>query len=152
MKTVLSFFVIFSILGSCKTRQAGLSHTEKATPIDTNTVYYTADIDATYKNGMIDVMRYIQRHFIYPKNQDTIQTDFLLTFVINTQGSVTDALINDNRQKDQYSVFDKEMLRVVTGMPKWKPAKQAGVVVKQYFILPIQLKLSNSGISGVNIR
>jgi len=140
MKTLLSIFIILIILASCKTKAVGITCTEKKTPIDTSEVYYVTEIMAKYKDGMFDIMRFVQANFIYPKSQETLQTKATVKFVVNRQGYVRDAIIN-NKAKDQYTLFDKEMLRVINTMPQWTPAKQEGVIVKQQIILPIQLEI-----------
>lgn len=38
--------------------------------------------------------------------------------------------------------LDKEALRVLSNMPKWKPGKQKGVPVRVKYTVPINFKLS----------
>ena len=140
MKPFLSLLIIIIILTSCKTKEVGITCTEKKTPIDTSEVYYVTETMAKYKNGMIDIMHFVQANFIYPKSQETLQTKAAVKFVINRQGYVSDAVIN-NKTNDKYTLFDKEMLRVINSMPQWTPAKQEGIIVKQIVILPIQLEI-----------
>ena len=37
--------------------------------------------------------------------------------------------------------LDKEAVRVVSGMPKWKPGRQSGKNVRVFFTLPVVFKL-----------
>jgi protein TonB len=37
---------------------------------------------------------------------------------------------------------DEEALRMVAGMPRWKPGKQNGIPVKVYFTIPIKFVLN----------
>jgi len=59
-------------------------------------------------------------------------------FVIERDGSVTAAKIIRGVE----STLDKEALRVVSMMPKWKPGKQRGKPVRVAFTLPINFQLS----------
>ena len=60
-----------------------------------------------------------------------------MQFVIDKKGKVVDVTIA--RGVDPY--LDKEALRVVKSMPKWKPGKQRGKAVKVSYIVPINFKL-----------
>ena len=37
--------------------------------------------------------------------------------------------------------LDKEALRVIAGMPKWKPGKQQGKAVRCRFTVPVMFRL-----------
>ncbi len=63
---------------------------------------------------------------------------FLSKRIVNKDGSTTDFRII--RSVDKY--LDKEALRVLNGMPKWKPGKQKGVPVRVRYTVPINFKLS----------
>lgn len=54
-------------------------------------------------------------------------------FIVNTDGLVTDAIVVQSAG----TAFDKEVLRVINRMPKWKPGKQKGKPVAVYFTQPI---------------
>jgi protein TonB len=56
---------------------------------------------------------------------------------VNKDGSISDARIL--RSVDQ--ALDKEAIRVVNSMPKWKPGKQSGKPVRVSFSVPINFVL-----------
>jgi len=58
-------------------------------------------------------------------------------FVVNKKGEIEDSEI---LRGIGYGC-DKESLRVVRGMPKWKPGKQRGKRVPVQFTLPIKFVL-----------
>jgi len=62
----------------------------------------------------------------------------VVSFVVNTDGSISDAKVI--RGVDPH--LDKEALRVISKMPKWKPAKQNGKPVRCVFNLPLRFKLN----------
>ena len=61
----------------------------------------------------------------------------MLQFVVERDGSITD--IKVVKSVDPY--LDKEALRVVKTMPKWKPGKQRGKPVRCRFTLPVRFRL-----------
>ena len=58
-------------------------------------------------------------------------------FVIEKDGSIADPVVV--RGVDPY--LDKEALRVVKSMPKWKPGKQRGKPVRVSYTVPVIFKL-----------
>ena len=66
-----------------------------------------------------------------------IQGRVVVSFVINKDGSTSDYQIA--KSVDPY--LDKEALRVLSLMPKWKPGKQRGVPVRVKYIVPVSFKL-----------
>jgi TonB family protein len=137
---ISALLLIIIISTSCKTKEATVACTVKYTPIDTNDVFMVTEVMAKYKDGTFDILNYIQSNFVYPKAQEYLQTKAIVKFIVNRQGMVSDAIIA-NKSQEQYTLFDKEAIRVLTTMPAWATAKQEGVIVKQQIILPIQLEI-----------
>jgi protein TonB len=69
--------------------------------------------------------------------ENGIQGRVYVKFVINTDGSVTDVQIARGVDPS----LDKEALRVVKNMPKWKPGKQRGQAVRVSYTVPINFVL-----------
>jgi periplasmic protein TonB len=89
-----------------------------------------------------DMSAYIGSHLQYPESARVanIQGRVLIKFVVNEDGAVTDAVV----VRGIGGGCDEEALRMVSGMPKWKPGKNNGVAVKVYFTLPINFVLSDN--------
>lgn len=60
----------------------------------------------------------------------------LVSFVINTDGTIRDAKIVRSVSKEA----DNESLRVVGLMPKWKPAKVGGKIVPMVYNIPFRIQ------------
>ena len=67
----------------------------------------------------------------------TIQGKVLLRFVVMEDGAVSDV----NVIRGVSPGLDKEAVRVVKTLPKFKPGKQQGKAVRVYFNLPVVFKL-----------
>ena len=93
-----------------------------------------------YPGGQAAMMKYISSSFIYPESaaDKEIEGKVLVSFVVDKTGKVGDVKIKKSVNKD----LDKEAIRVVKGMPLWKPGMQAGVPQNVQFYLPIMFKLN----------
>ena len=61
----------------------------------------------------------------------------IVQFIVDKEGNIVQPKVV--RGVDPY--LDKEALRVVGLMPKWKPGKQRGVAVRTQFTLPVKFRL-----------
>jgi TonB family protein len=87
-----------------------------------------------------DVYAWLSRNIRYPaKCQEYgIQGRVMVQFIINKDGSVTDVKVL--RAPDP--ALAAEGKRVVSTMPKWKPATQGGKLVLSRFVLPVMFRLT----------
>jgi protein TonB len=92
-----------------------------------------------FPGGMGALISYLGKTVDYPviAQENGIQGKVYVAFVINSDGQVSDAKVI--RGVD--GSLDKEALRVVNGMPKWKPGKQSGRAVRVSFNVPISFVL-----------
>ncbi len=83
---------------------------------------------------------YLGKHLQYPDaaRENGIQGRVIISFVVNEDGAVSDAAVVHGIGGG----CDEVALRMVSGMPKWKPGKQNGIPVKVLFTLPIKFALN----------
>lgn len=86
-----------------------------------------------------DVRSYLADKLNYPDQarEAGIEGRVVVRFVVDEEGAISQASV----QRGIGGGCDEEALRVVRGMPKWKPAKLNGRAVKSYFSLPIKFTL-----------
>lgn len=89
--------------------------------------------------GMLGLMRYLRDNLKYPAVAIEAGTEgrVAVQFVVNKDGSIVDVKVA--KGIDPY--LDKEAIRVISSMPKWKPGKQRGVPVRCKFTVPVTFKL-----------
>lgn len=92
-----------------------------------------------FPGGMAELMKYLQKNIKYPtiSQENGVQGRVIVQFVVNRDGSIVDPVVL--KSVDPY--LDKEALRVVKAMPKWKPGEQRGKPVRVKFTLPVQFRL-----------
>lgn len=95
-----------------------------------------------FPGGITEMMRYLQNNIKYPLTcyQQGVQGRVIVKFVIDTDGTVVNAEVL--KAIDPH--LDKEALRVVNTMPKWKPGRQKGKTVRVRYTLPIHFRLTET--------
>ena len=89
--------------------------------------------------GMAGLMKYLSGAIRYPAiaAENGVQGRVTVQFVVNRDGSIVDAQVL--RGVDPY--LDKEALRVINSMPKWKPGMQRGKPVRVRYTVPVNFRL-----------
>ncbi len=92
-----------------------------------------------YPGGMQAMITYLQENVTYPKDaqEKKISGRVLVTFIVEKDGSVS----NVETVKSVFPSLDEEAVRIVKGMPNWKPGKQSGKVVRVKYTLPVSFSL-----------
>ncbi|MDZ7742346.1 MAG: energy transducer TonB [Bacteroidota bacterium] len=92
-----------------------------------------------FPGGQTALFKFLQQNIDYPEiaKESGIQGRVFVTFVVETDGSVTDVRI----LRGIGGGCDEEALRVVKSMPKWNPGKQRGKPVRVQFNLPVKFTL-----------
>jgi protein TonB len=92
-----------------------------------------------FPGGTEALQRYLAQSVRYPviAQENGIQGRVYIQFVINQNGEVTNATILRGVDPS----LDREALRVVEAMPKWKPGKQRNRPVRVSYTVPINFVL-----------
>ena len=93
----------------------------------------------TFPDGDLALMKYLQANIKYPAlaRENGIQGKSIIQFVVDEEGNISQEKV----ARGIGGGCDEEALRVVSGMPKWKPGRQRGKAVKVRFTLPVQFRL-----------
>ena len=81
----------------------------------------------------------LSKNIKYPTiaQENGTQGRVTVQFVVNRDGSIVDAKVL--RGVDPY--LDKEAIRVISSMPKWKPGMQRGKAVRVKYTVPVMFRL-----------
>ena len=93
-----------------------------------------------FPGGQAALMSFMAKSIKYPvvAQENGIQGRVTCSFVVNKDGSIVDAEVIRGIDPS----LDKEALRVINTMPKWKPGKQRGKPVRVKFTVPINFRLN----------
>ncbi len=102
-------------------------------------VFYIVEDMPEFPGGESALHAYIAKSIKYPviAQENGMQGRVYISFVISANGSVEDIKI----ARGVDPALDKEAVRVISKMPKWKPGKQRGKPVKVSFTVPINFVL-----------
>jgi TonB family protein len=128
---VLGLFALIVILTGCAAEKE---------PLITSPLSYDKLTEPTmpkYPGGPEKMFEFIADNLRWPGDDDScIQGRVIVSFIVEKDGSLTDIKV----EKSIDPLFDKEAVRVVKSMPKWKPGMYRGkpAIVKYY--IPISFR------------
>lgn len=94
-----------------------------------------------FPGGTEALLEYLRSNVKYPAicKKEKIQGRVAITFIIEKDGSIGEPEV----VKSVNPYLDKEALRVISAMPKWKPGSQNGKPVRVKYTIPVNFKLSD---------
>lgn len=112
------------------------SSTEKIAPNDTGNPHM--DILPQYPGGIDRARNYIAKYLRYPDLavENNVEGIVIVTFVIEKDGRINDIKI----EKGLGYGCDEEVIKVITHMPKWSPAKVNGKYVRYRMRMPVSFR------------
>lgn len=108
--------------------------------LDSNSIFQSIDTMPEYPGGREALMKYVMQNFKYPisnidKDSSIICGRIYLSFIVEKDGKVSDVKVL--KSMPQCGVFEKEGIRVLEGIPKWKPGIWHGCRVRVRYNFPI---------------
>ena len=107
---------------------------------DEEEIFQVVEEMPEFPGGMEALLQYLGRNIKYPTiaQEQGIQGKSIISFVVNKDGSIVDPKV----EKSLDSSCDKEAMRVISTMPKWKPGKQRGKPVRVKYTVPVSFRLT----------
>ncbi len=103
------------------------------------TIFTVVEEMPEFPGGQAELLKYLAKSIKYPviAQENGVQGRVVCSFVVNRDGSIVDAEVVRGVDPS----LDKEALRVITTMPKWKPGKQRGKPVRVKYTVPVTFRL-----------
>lgn len=103
------------------------------------TIFEVVENMPEFPGGMAACLQFLAKNIKYPTiaQENGTQGRVIIQFVVNKDGSIVDPKVV--RSVDPY--LDKEALRVILTMPKWKPGMQRGKSVRVKYTVPVMFRL-----------
>ena len=131
-----------------KDTYAGITVTEKNrqenrkvenTTEGSNKVFTVVDEMPEFPGGLDGLLKFISKEIKYPveAQKKGIQGRVILAMVVDKEGSINNVEV----LRGVDPLLDKEAIRVIESMPKWKPGKHDGQVVNVRYTIPVLFKL-----------
>lgn len=108
--------------------------------VEEEEVFYIVENMPEFPGGDVALRTYIAQNVKYPEiaKENGLSGKVFVQFVINQKGEVQDVKI----ARGVDPALDKEAIRVVQNLPKWKPGSQRGKPVKVSYTVPINFQLN----------
>ena len=106
---------------------------------DVNKVFLVVEQPPEFEGGIEAMYKFIYKNVKYPASarRMNVEGSVYVGFVVDADGKISEASVIKGISAD----CDKEALRVVKLMPKWRPGKQSGRAVRVKYVLPIKYRL-----------
>jgi len=107
---------------------------------DANKIFTFVEQSAEFVGGLEGFYKWLQKNLRYPAaaRRMGLEGKVFVKFVIEPTGVISGVEV----VKGFNGECDKEAVRVISIMPKWKPGRQSGRAVRQSYQLPIAFKLA----------
>lgn len=104
-----------------------------------NNIHATAEQNPEYPGGAAAMMAFIASNLKYPAlcQENGIKGRVVLKFVVETDGSIGEI----KTVSSPHYLLEKEAVRIVRKMPKWKPGRQSGRPVRVWYTVPVNFAL-----------
>ena len=104
-------------------------------------VYENVEEMAEFPGGEQALYMFLASNLRYPSDaqEQGAQGKVICQFVIEKNGSIKEVSV----LKSIHPSLDKEAVRILKSMPKWKPGKQGGKPVRVRFTLPISFRMQS---------
>lgn len=112
--------------------QKSLSNVETNAPQE---VFEVVEKMPEFPGGKEALKDWVKGHIYYNPEalKREIQGRVIATFVINEQGKVVEPTIIQS----VHPLLDREVVRMIKRMPKWKPGEEKGVPVRVKYTMPV---------------
>lgn len=102
-------------------------------------IFVVVEVQPEFPGGNTAMMKFLSDNIKYPviAQENGIQGRVITNFVVERDGSITDVQVVRGVDPS----LDKEAVRVIQSMPRWKPGQQRGSAVRVRFTLPVVFRL-----------
>ena len=107
--------------------------------VDEDVIHVSVEFMPEFPGGTAALMKYLGANIKYPTISQEMGSagKVIVQFVVDKDGTITDPTVV--RGVDAY--LDKEAIRVISSMPKWKPGVQNGKKVRVKYTVPVVFRL-----------
>lgn len=111
----------------------------EAEKVEEDIIHVSVEVMPEFPGGTSALMKYLSGNIKYPivSQEMASQGRVIVQFVVDKDGTITDPVVV--RGIDAY--LDKEALRVISAMPKWKPGRQNQKAVRVKYTVPVVFRL-----------
>jgi hypothetical protein len=103
------------------------------------TIYLIVDSMPEFPGGIDSLNSFINRNLTWPDDGTTFQGTVVISMIVEIDGTLTNKVV----VRGIYEGSDKEALRLIDIMPRWKIGKCKGKAVPVKYLLPIKFRMNS---------
>lgn len=96
------------------------------------------EVKPDFPGGLAKFYEFFEKNYVKPKGTENLNGKVFVTFVVDTDGSLTDIRII----RDLGNGTGEEAVRVLKSCPKWIPGQQNGKKVRVQYSLPLRIGMT----------
>lgn len=102
-------------------------------------VYFIVEDMPQFPGGETALRKYIQMYLLYPREAmlNNISGTVYVRFIINENGSISNVEV----LRGVHPLLDREAVRIIKSLPRWKPGSHLGRSVKCLYSVPVKFSL-----------
>ena len=106
---------------------------------DSSRIFVDYEENAQFPGGDMACKKWIQEHIKYPEGcrSDSIQGRVVVSFIVERDGSLDSIKV----VRSPHPALSEEAIRLVSEMPRWKPARYYNKTIRSRFFLPVIFRL-----------
>lgn len=105
------------------------------------TIYAIVNQMPEFPGGQQALFDYLSKNIRYPDKANGAQGRVIVTFVVEQDGSISNVVI---AKSSGNKWLDQEGIRLVKSMPKWKPGRLKGKIVRVKYCVPITFSIERN--------
>ena len=109
------------------------------TIIPKDTIFTVVEQTPMFIGGDNALNEYLYKNIVIPETEKEITGAIFVSFVVSSDGSIRNVKLL--RGIKESPGLTKEVLRVISEMPKWKPGRQSGEKVNVQYQIPVRFPL-----------
>lgn len=103
------------------------------------TIYLNVDSMPEFPGGIDSLNLFINKNLTWPDDGTDFQGTVVISMIVEIDGTLTNKIV----VRGIYEGSDKEALRLIDIMPKWKMGKCKGKPVPVKYLLPIKFRMDS---------
>lgn len=106
----------------------------------TDRVFLIVEQQPKFPGGAEALQNYLRNQIKFPEKarSDTISGIIHVSFIIESDGKITNVEAIKAFESKWENEFEKEAILVIKNMPKWEPGKQRGIKCRVKYVLPVE--------------
>ncbi len=138
LKILLLLMLMSSPAFNCRAQSRRVQHTYNQQQLVRVYEYDYVDIQPQFPGGDCEMINFINNERKYPSTayQNNIQGRVLCRFIVNTDGSISNIEVIRGVEES----LNREAVRVISAMPRWKAGRKGDENVPVSYILPIPFR------------